>query len=233
MMKFQNPDNYDSNWEWCRQHSRYHFDYSRKDVEGEWYHRVGRFVGDWGQDLQRMRADHRPITWATRKFYGDDDNTVSPMLRQEENDLRESGAPIDLQLTDMNDTIDPYPMIEKIADYWEILDAKQRVHWQMPGQMFNLHIDKLWERCPEDPTKVIRITVHLTDWEPGQFMQYGTAFHSHWTAGDAHVFKWADVPHATANASRSARPTLQITGVKSDRTQRLLDDATADSRYYL
>jgi hypothetical protein len=52
-----------------------------------------------------------------------------------------------------------------------------------------------------------------------------------WRAGDAHVFDWANVPHATANASRSMRPALQVTGLKTDRTRELLADAGPGKRY--
>jgi hypothetical protein len=97
--------------------------------------------------------------------------------------------------------------------------------------MFNLHIDKLQERCPDNPERVIRMTVMLADWEPGQFYSYGNYTYSHWGAGDAHVFDWANVPHATANASRLMRPTLQVTGLKTDRTRELLADASSEKRY--
>jgi len=51
---------------------------------------------------------------------------------------------------------------------------------------------------------------------------------SHWRAGDAHTFDWANVPHATANASRSPRPTLIMTGTKTDRTHEVLSQSNAD-----
>lgn len=224
-MKLDNPMLYDSSWEWSRAHSRYHFDNTRRDCLGEWYWPLGRFRGDWSADLQAIAKDHRPVTWASRKFYNGE-NDVSSMLRQEEYDLEKSGAPVNLQLTDMTDHLERYSTLWKMAEFFGLEQDKRRVHYQMPGQMFNLHIDKLWEFCPENPDRVVRITVHLTDWEPGQFMQYGTAFHSHWHAGDIHIFDWANVPHATANASRNPRPTLQVTGLKTLRTLEILEKAS-------
>jgi hypothetical protein len=94
----KNQADYDSSWQWCVDHSRYHFDNSRQDQPGEWFQVLGRFVGDWAEEV--AQAHGKPITWATRKFYGNDDDTVSPMLAQEENDLRTTGAPVDLELTD-------------------------------------------------------------------------------------------------------------------------------------
>ena len=225
----KSQDEYSSSWQWCVDHSRYHFDNFKIDQPGEWFRVLGRFEGNWTEEV--AQAQGKPITWATRKFYNNDDDTVSPMLEQEENDLRTTGAPVDLALTDAVFDISAYPTLTRISEYFGIEDAKIRMHYQQPGQMFNLHIDKLQERCPDNPEQVIRMTVMLADWEPGQFYLYGTTTYSHWRAGDAHIFDWANVPHATANASRSMRPTLQITGLKTDRTRELLAEAGPDKRY--
>jgi len=219
----KNQADYNSSWQWCVDHSRYHFDDSRQDQLGEWFQVLGRFVGNWSDEV--AQAQGRPITWATRKFYGNDDDTVSPMLAQEENDLRTIGAPVDLELTDAVFDISAYPTLTRMSEYFGLEDPKIRMHYQQPGQMFNLHIDKLQERCPDDPERVIRMTVMLEDWRPGQFYLFGTHTYSHWRAGDVHIFDWANVPHATANASRHMRPTLQITGLKTEKTQILLDKA--------
>jgi hypothetical protein len=225
----KSQDEYSSSWQWCVDHSRYHFDNFKTDQPGEWFQVLGRFEGNWTDEV--VQAQGKPITWATRKFYGNDDDTVSPMLAQEENDLRTTGAPVNLELTDAVFDISAYPTLTCMSEYFGIEDAKIRMHYQQPGQMFNLHIDKLQERCPDDPERVIRITIMLADWEPGQFYSYGNYTYSHWRAGDAHVFDWANVPHATANASRSMRPVLQVTGLKTDRTRALLAAAGPEARY--
>jgi hypothetical protein len=227
----KNQDEYSSSWQWCVDHSRYHFDNFKTDQPGEWFQVLGRFEGNWTEEV--VRAQGKPITWATRKFYGNDDDTVSPMLAQEENDLRTTGAPVDLELTDAVFDISPYPTLTRMSEYFGIEDAKIRMHYQQPGQMFNLHIDKLQERCPDDPERVIRMTVMLADWEPGQFYSYGNYTYSQWQAGEVHIFDWANVPHATANASRSMRPVLQVTGLKTDRTRELFADAGPGKRYSL
>ena len=219
----KNQAEYDSSWQWCVDHSNYHFDNRRVEKTGEWFQVLGRFVGNWTHEVQQ--AQGRPITWATRKFYSTDDDTVSPMLAQEQNDLRNTGAPVDLQLTDAVFDISSCPTLTKMSNYFGIEDPKIRMHFQQPGQMFNLHIDKLQERCPDDPERVIRMSVMLTDWEPGQFYLYGTTTYSRWRAGDVHIFDWANVPHATANASRSMRPVLQVTGLKTPRTREMLEAA--------
>jgi hypothetical protein len=225
----KNQEDYDSSWQWCVDHSNYHFNNFKIDQPGEWFRVLGRFEGNWAEEV--AQAQGKPITWATRKFYGNDDDTVSPMLKQEENDLRNTGAPVDLELTDAVFDIRAYPTLTRVSEYFAIEDAKIRMHYQQPGQMFNLHIDKLQERCPDNPERVIRMTIMLTDWAPGQFYSYGTYTYSHWRAGDVHIFDWANVPHATANASRSMRPVLQVTGLKTDRTRALLEVAGPEVRY--
>lgn len=228
----KNTDEYASSWDWARDHSEYHFNNQNRDRLGEWFDILGRFVGDWNQDLEQISARSSPITWATRKFYTDE-QTVSDMLPQEEYDLVKSGAPVDLQLTDAVFDISSCPTIIRMSEYFALEDVSIRVHNQMPGQMFNYHIDKLWDRCQDNPERVVRLTVMLTDWSPGQFYIYGTYHYSHWQAGDVHIFDWPNIPHATANASHYPRPTLQITGLKTDRSREIFDAASVDSRYYV
>jgi hypothetical protein len=232
-MILKNPNDYDSSWDWCVDHSNYHFDDSRRDQEGEWYTCLGRFEGEWSQEVDQLSKETKPITWRTRKFYGDDNDTASVMIRQEENDLVSIGADVELQLTNINDRLGKYPGITSMINFFGLEQVKRRVHWQLPGQMFNLHIDKLWERDLINPERIVRITVMLDDWHPGQFYLYGTATYSHWRAGDIHIFDWPNVPHATANASRFARPTLQMTGLKTDRTREILSAASPNSVYKL
>ena len=104
-----------------------------------------------------------------------------------------------------------------------LIDARPRVHVQSTGQVFNWHLDTLDLLFPGvDPNRLIRITVMLEDWQPGQFFLYGTYNYQNWKAGDITWFRWQDVPHATANASLRPRCTLQITGIRTDFTDRLL-----------
>jgi hypothetical protein len=232
-------EDYVSNWEWCRERSTWHFDNDRYDQPGEWFSILGRMEGDWSQDLaQATGQDLKTITWATRKdtpYYQQADGTFkqSDMLAQEEYDLEVTGAGRDLKLSDVVEYDEFGPELKKIVDFWAVDQAWCRLHIQRPGQMFNLHIDKLWDYCPEDPSQIIRIIVFLADWTPGQFFCHGTHTLDHWKAGDVMTFDWPNVPHASANASRDIRPTLMITGVKSQRTRELLAAANPNNKYKL
>lgn len=239
MIDFENKEDYSSSWDWTVAHSKYHFDYTRHDQTGEWWRPLGRFKGDWSSELtQAIAQEHHAITWANRKdspYYQREDGTFeqSSMIEQEENDLRATGAPVDLALTDVVEKDLIGPVLSKIYQTFALENPWVRLHLQQPGQMFNLHIDKLWERCPEEPERIIRIIVNLADWEPGQFYAYGTQTISHWRAGDVHLFDWANVPHATANASRHVRPTMIMTGLATARTKEILAQAHADKIYTL
>lgn len=229
-------EDYTSSWEWTRERSRYHFDYARRDQPGEYYFPLGRFQGDWSADLaEAMAKEKTAITWATRKYspyYDQPDGTrvQSEMLAQEENDLRSAGYNVDLPLSDVIEKPEIGTTLLKMYEFFGLEDAWVRLHMQVPGQMFNLHIDKLYGRA-ENPDDVARIVIMLADWEPGQFYQYGTYTVSHWRAGDVHTFDWPNVPHATANASRSVRPSMIMTGTKTARTREILAAANANSIY--
>jgi hypothetical protein len=97
-----------------------------------------------------------------------------------------------------------------------------RIHVQQPGEVWNLHIDKLQKWCPEDPSQVLRVFVQLTDWQPGQFWEYGNYHWNQWRAGDVTTFDWPNMPHSTANAGYHPRATLQLTGVITPKTREFL-----------
>ena len=230
------PKDYKSNWDWTVAHSEYHFDKNRVEQEGDWFKILGTFKGDWSDELKKIIELSTPINWETRKYYGDNDE-VSPMLEQEEYDIIQGGGdPKELLLTNMWDDFSQFPKLYKMADYFGLdignnNGTKKRIHVQLTGQMFNYHIDKLWDRDPINPERVARITVMLQDWEPGQFYMYGNYVYSHWKAGEAHIFDWPNVPHATANASNVPRATMQITGLKSVRSRRLIDEGNKNNVY--
>jgi hypothetical protein len=223
---------HDSSWAWTVERSNYHFDKLREDRPGEWFTKLGRFTGDWQAEIDDIKTKALPMNWETRKFYGPNDRRYSPMLAQEERDIAVVGGDPKMTITHMWDQLDGYPTLTKMVDFFAIEQPKIRVHVQKLGDMFNMHIDKLWD-VDAEPDNVIRLTVMLEDWEPGQFYMYGNLVYDRWRAGDAHVFDWPNVPHATANASRKIRPTLQVTGRKTAKTRELLAAATYGTIYPL
>jgi hypothetical protein len=108
-----------------------------------------------------------------------------------------------------------------------------RIHVQKPGEVWNLHLDKLEKWNPTNPDSVIRIQVALTDWQPGQFWSYGNYQHSMWKVGEVTTFDWQNLPHSTANASHYPRVTLQITGVKTPATEQFLAELASVDEYQI
>jgi hypothetical protein len=75
---------------------------------------------------------------------------------------------------------------------------------------------------PEDPSRVVRYFVQLTDWQQGHFWSFGNHCWSNWFAGDVVTFDWWNVPHSTANAGHVPRATLQVTGIRTEKTTEFL-----------
>ena len=230
----EDPDNYESSWDWTVAHSNYHFDDKIQDRPGDYFDVLGKFEGDWQEERDRLVKSCHPVNWATRKHFAQKKKDPE-MLLQEEYDIQQAGGdPKGLMLTNKNSFSNwsDYPTLYKMMDYFKLTSdgvslVKWQAHIQMTGQMFNMHIDKLWDRCPDDPERIVRITIMLDDWQPGHFYTYGNCMYDHWQAGEVHVFDWSNVPHCTANASSSPRAVLQMTGLKTERTQQLLDNANS------
>jgi hypothetical protein len=114
------------------------------------------------------------------------------------------------------------PVFQQLADQFALEDSMCRIHVQYPGQVWNLHLDKLEKWMPTDPDRVVRCFVQLTDWQQGHFWNYGNYAWQGWSAGCVTTFDWKNVPHCTANAGHSPRATLQITGIKTSKTDEFL-----------
>ena len=138
-------------------------------------------------------------------------------LIAEEYDMTRVGADPDMIITHLNWTMPK--SLKQIADNFALEDCMERIHVQRPGELWNLHIDKLQKWLPEDPSKILRVFVQLTDWQPGQFWEFGNYHWNQWSAGDVVTFDWANMPHSTANAGHNPRVTLQLTGIITDKTQ--------------
>lgn len=200
-----------SNWEILKQRSQYHFDTTRTDPRWDTVNFVQQFSVTWQDELQAAVDASRPVTWRTRGRNTDTLERSPQEYDQEEYDLEQIGMPKDYKITNLNYTLGP--QLQKVADSFELNDTMSRLHVQWPGQVWNLHLDKLEKWMPSDPSRVQRYFVQLTDWQPGHFWNFGNFTWQGWRAGDCVTFDWINVPHCTANASHTPRITLQITGV--------------------
>lgn len=191
----------------------------------------GRFEGNWQQELQQLKNDTNPLTWRNissllghKTPQAEWTSEREARVQSQELDITRGGGNPSLTLTDVNIEIDRYPVFSSMVDFFGLESAHARIHVQRTGQVFNMHIDTYgvgFPNVPED--KLIRITVMLEDWVPGQFYCYGTYNYSHWPAGEFHTFRWKDVPHGTANASSVPRTSLIVTGIMTDKTINILN----------
>lgn len=210
-----------SSWEETVASSNYHF--NPRIVEDAWhmftYH--GRLTNSWEDDLPAIIENSRPATWETRGYKGEGISGPSEDLVAEEHDIARVGADPKMIITHLNWTIPE--SLHNITEQIGLADCMERIHVQWPGQVWNRHIDKLQKWNPEDPNKVMRIIIQLTDWQPGQFWEYGNHHWNQWRAGDITSFDWANIPHCTANAGHHPRVTFQLTGIITEKTEQFLD----------
>jgi hypothetical protein len=209
-----------SDWAVTKQRSQYHFDNSIMDPRWDTVQHLGNIKTDWTTELQSVIDNSKPVTWRTRGR--DNDPLARPDLDydREEYDLERIGMGKDYIVTNLSYELPQ--LFQRIADQFALDNSMARIHVQTPGQVWNLHLDKLEKWMPADPSQVVRYFVQLTDWQPGHFWSYGNYMWSGWRAGDVSTFDWLNVPHSTANAGHTPRATLQVTGIITDRTRAFL-----------
>lgn len=209
----------ESNWEARKALSAYHFDPKIIDPRWDCIIGLGRIVGNFDQEIADVIQSAHPVTWRTRSKTGEPNDKVDA----EEYDLEKTGAGADLVLANFEYNLSP--KFEEICELIGLENREDRVHVQLPGQVFNIHMDRLEKFNPADPSKVMRIAIALSDWEPGQFNQYGNFTHTRFRKGDVYTFDWRHVPHSSANASLKPRVTLLTTGSIGDKTKKFLIEA--------
>ena len=205
-----------SNWEASRAKSNYHFNARQIDPPASVMTYLGHIEPTWTNDLKHIVDLAQPATWATRGYKGEGISAPPEDLAQEEYDLTSNGMPRDLPISHLNWQIPD--SLQRLSDAFALEDCMDRIHVQQPGEVWNLHIDKLQKWAPDNPERVMRIMIQLTDWQPGQFWEYGNYHYNQWRAGDVTTFDWANIPHATANAGFDPRVTLQLTGIRTAAT---------------
>ena len=158
-----------SSWDSTRAASAYHFNNSVTDPRWDTVIGLGRFTPVWQNELDNIINDSEPATWATRGYKGqgvpppDDDHAA------ETYDLKRVGVDPNKTITHLN--WQTPPVLQRISDLFGMTDTMARIQVQRPGELWNLHIDKLQKWSPEDPCLVMRVMVQLTDWQPGQFWE--------------------------------------------------------------
>ena len=112
--------------------------------------------------------------------------------------------------------------LKKISQQFGLESCVEQILVQMPGEVDILSIDQLQNYSPDEPWRVIRVHVVLTDWEQGHFCNYGNYNHKQWNAGEVTTYDWQNLPHCTANAGHNPKVTFQLTGVITEKTNDFL-----------
>jgi len=218
-----------SSWELTKPRSKYHFRNDYFDPKFDKVIKLGKFKLDMSNDIEALIDSSRPATWRTRGAVGK--SRPEEELAAEDYDLERFGYGKDYQITHLNWDIPE--VLQKVSKLFSLEDCMNRVHVQKPGEVWNLHLDKLEKWNPENPDSIIRIQVALTDWQPGQFWSYGNYQHSMWKVGEVTTFDWQNLPHSTANASHYPRVTFQITGVRTAQTEQFLAELSSVEEYQI
>lgn len=202
-----------SSYQQAQQRSNYHFDPRREDCRSDVMRDAGYFAPtpQWDEAVTQIIGSATPATWATRGYKAADAAIPSAELASETLDLVRHGYDQEHVIANIGWNVPD--IFQSIALSYKLQDIMIRMHVQYPGQTWNLHIDKLHKWCPTDPDRVRRIFVQLTDWQPGQFWEFGNYHWRGWRRGEAIEFDWQNMPHCTANAGYDPRVTMQITGV--------------------
>ena len=214
-----------SSWDETQAKSSYHFNKDIVDTKDEVITTLGRINPTWGDDLDEIISTSRPAQWANRGYKGEGVEVPPEDLAAEEYDIARVGADPNQTITHLNWKLPE--SLESITDAFGLDDCMARIHVQYPGELWHRHIDKLQKWSPEDPSKVLRVFIQLTSWQPGQFWEYGNYHWNQWAAGDVSTFDWANMPHSTANAGHHPRVTLQLTGVITEKTKAYLKEIAA------
>ena len=207
-----------SSWDTSKQKSKYHFDNFKNDSQVDKVIKLGKIIADYSEDVKHAVESAKPATWRTRGKIGK--SRPEAELASEDYDLERFGYGKDYQITHLNWEITPN--LKNITELFALGDCMERIHVQMPGEVWNLHLDKLEKWAPETPWMVMRVQVALTDWEQGHFWSYGNYNHQQWRAGDVTSFDWQNLPHSTANAGHNPRVTYQLTGIITEKTNDFL-----------
>jgi len=210
-----------SSWETRKALSKYHFDNFKIDNNYDTVIRLGTIKGDWSSELKTIIDTSKSATWETRGYKGEGIMAPREDMLAEEYDLEKTGYSKDHKITHLNWNIPP--VLKEISNLFGLDDCMERVHVQMPGEVWNLHLDKLEKWCPEEPWRIMRIMIQLTEWEQGHFWSYGNYNYSQWHSGDITTFDWQNVPHSTANAGHNPRVTYQLTGIITEKTNEFIN----------
>ena len=205
-------------------YSKWHYDPFQVSDQPE-YVRVCRFDADWDKLIEDCKRRANPETWdTTAQFWASSKNNIndsnSSNVRQAKERLAKVGEDPNRQMFDRA-LVDDVPEFRKLAEFlgFDLDTVAIKFHNQKPGQILHTHVDRF--NNPEGH-QMTRFVVMMADYRWGQIFQLGNSFFSQWHAGDCMTWDIPNLPHATGNIGLWDRPMLQLTGIKTQRTDKIM-----------
>lgn len=204
---------YGSYYEYQDSLSDYHFDKWRDDSD---HPGINTRLKLRGKIVDAMSSEIRPFTREKSKnVYKNDYKFLANAYFYHQQEIRgfdnvgykESVKP------------DKHPNMCKVIDWFEFEDEVQPIIMEKNvGNFEILHIDEYdGHKSGDGQKELLRVIIHLEDWESGQMLLWGNRPIIQWKAGD--VLAWdTPIPHCSANSSRHRRYALRITGIPSKNT---------------
>lgn len=230
------PEDFTSRWEYSKATSNYHFDPTVNEDEKPPFTFLGRFHGDWQDELARCVR----IAYKSKIYFGNrllfNVNEVPYTNTLDRNDLLNMNVPEDWTLyTRIRVPKIGFDKLRYMIDFFCLESIEVSIHAQEPGNVFFYHIDNLTgmrknkneTKILENPENVIRFSIALNDWVPGHVYAFGNTYWKQWKAGDIITHEWINIPHGTANLCSTKRYTLQVTGFKTEKTREILKSKIA------
>lgn len=238
-MKQLDMTQYTSRWDYMA--DRVEFTQKPLDPEPNKFNIVGRFVGDWDEELTRLiqrSGGGVPLNFLSKMEGGEAPYTAT----LDRNDLTSSG--LSENTVFLNRIIPPLinranaPTIYKMVDWFGFVGKViVKIHIQHPGQVFPYHFDDLTTSrnnsgdkhlMEDDPARWARIEVQLKDWDWGHMWCVGNTYWKQWKAGEIMFHPWHNIPHGTANCGSTPRICLQITGETTAELREKLNSQLGD-----
>ena len=98
----------------------------------------------------------------------------------------------------------PNESLETIRQLFALNNCSDIVNTLEVGRVSTLSLDNLHDIAPDNPWRIVKIIVHLSDWEQGHFANYGNYMHYQWKAGDVYTYDWQNIPYSFANAGQNS-----------------------------